>query len=1500
MVGKLTIGTILNIFKKVILWALVIFLLAITAFILLLQTSLFQNYITQQSLDLINAQSNQKTTIGHIEIGWFDLIKIDSLEIRDYNQNVMIRADRLTVDFDLFDLVSENKINLDQIQLDQAELNLIKYDDSLSINLVEFIQSLKSLKPKNRLMEAGKSGTLALDQIIINDLRFSYQNQRSDSLEAGKFDYAHFAFNIPESRMSAFSLIADTIVVKIHTFSGVDENSGFSIEKMATNFELSNHRILLDEIDIYLSKSHIKNEIELSYSGLNDFSTFVDSVTMNFQLENSYVHPIDIGYFAHVEEIVPFTFSGNVSGKVGGLSIRNMNMQLTKSSFISGDVDFFGLPNIKETFISLNLKNGQLRPKDFISIIPDLPENILDLGLLKISGQFSGFTSDFVAKAKFVTNNGSMTSDLNLKFPSGWETAEYSGNLKLTNFNAGSFLNNRELFQHINFSGFIKGDGLTIDNANFYTEAKLTNSGIYGYEYKLLKAKGRFASRYFDGELTIDDPNAQLKLRGSMDFKSKPEKLNIQSEIKKIDFGALGITNETFILNTKFDFDLVGLNIDSLNSHAHFTDLGIFFRGKNLQVDTVQLSTENVGTNRTIRFDIPDINGKIEGNFFYTQVIRDVSIIANELISNFQMDSAAGFVFDKSDFEPYKLDFKLNYGNVSRYLDFLNQDIFISNNGLIEGNYYQRKNAMLSVFASIDSINYKGIGFTNNTIDLNIIKDLDSIGIIAIANLSSEKQDWPKVASTSNLNLEAFWEDQKLNLNINVDQPETNSQVSINSVLEFFDSKLIFRFLPSNIKLLGDRWFFDSKNISVYDGHELTISNLDFNQNEQKILVSGVYSDLSNTQLDVVFDNFKLSNLNTAAPINLAGTLNGNFQAEKENANQNFHFLSDLNILELYVDSYLVGDLEGTSKWDTELNRLMIDFDIMRESINTIDLRGYYYPEDPTNNFDMVLNFEKADLKLLSPLFENFISNLEGFADGRIAISGKTNFPLLNGQSQISSGKFTYDYLGVTYLANGSVNFDNEAIKFNEITLTDKDLNEAIVKGKLYHDGFRNIRPEINISTRKFQFLNTTASSDELYYGSAYASGKVDILGSTNDLIINAKVKSEKGTKIFIPLQDGNTIEQKDYITFVNFSDSTSNFNLEEVVKKSITGVKLNFDMELTSDAYIELIFDLRAGDIIRGSAEGNLNLLLDTNGEFELFGEVAITEGAYNFTSSIMGRTFLSKEFKIQPGGTITWYGDPYKGVLNLDAVYRQLASLSDFRISTAQETQISKIPILVVLALSGEMLSPNINFEIEIEDSQSLASQDDLADIKSINDDEQELKRQVFSLLILRNFSKQNSGITVGSADFSSISEFLTNQLSYYASQFNENLEVDLDLASLDQNLFNTLQLRLSYTFLDGRLRVTGGGGFNQTTSSLDNTGESNNFVGDWTVRYLLTSDGRLRIKAFSQTDQVAGNLQRETGVSLQLIKSFDDFKELVPKAREKAIKEKERKSQLADPIN
>ena len=160
--------------------------------------------------------------------------------------------------------------------------------------------------------------------------------------------------------------------------------------------------------------------------------------------------------------------------------------------------------------------------------------------------------------------------------------------------------------------------------------------------------------------------------------------------------------------------------------------------------------------------------------------------------------------------------------------------------------------------------------------------------------------------------------------------------------------------------------------------------------------------------------------------------------------------------------------------------------------------------------------------------------------------------------------------------------------------------------------------------------------------------------------------------------------------------------------------------------------------------------------------------------------------------------------------------------------------------------------------------------------------MKRQVFSLLILRKISPQ-TGFDLGAgAVQGSLSEFFSNQFSYFISQVDENLEVDVDLSSLDQNAFNTFQLRLSYTFLDGRLRVSGGGGLPQEGEDAS----TSSYIGDWSIRYLLTADGHLRVKAFSQTEQLASAFIRETGVSFQYLKSFNDFRDLVTKSREASI--------------
>lgn len=1498
MKSKLQIGTILTVFKKTLSWIITIFLIALTCLILLLQTPFFQNLITQKALLILNDNCEEEIKISKIKINWLDLIELHQLQVNDYQGNVLLNVDKIEIDYALFRLITKNQINIDKLTVENGTLNLAKYDDERPINLVSFIASIKKLTPeKKNKKEVKASGKVNIDKVYSEGFLFSYNNYQVDSLNTDMIDLAHLALDISKLDIADFELFSDTIICTINAFSANEINSGFTINSLSSGLELSNSRIVLGDLNLKLSQSQIEDSgIIMNYTGLSDLGYFTDSVAFDFQIKKSAIYPDDIAYFAQLpKEAIPITFSGNIKGKVSNLSVNRMNLGVLKNSFLIGSIDLIGLPAIGETFIILDIDQGQIHPKDFGELITKLPEEFQSIGDMKLSGQFSGFIKDFVAKVKISTNKGQLVSDLNLKVPSGWENAKYSGGLKLTNFNAGAFLNKRDLIQKINFEGIVKGQGLTLQNANFFTRATLTNSSILGYKYQSIKATGKFASEFFEGDLVVNDPNLKFSSHGYIDLNTIPEKINVQADINFMDFRALGLVQDSLTLVSKIDFDLLGLNIDSLNSQADIKDLSVNYKGRRLDIDSIYFLTNNKGSRRNIDFRLPEIEGEVKGDFLYTQLLEDANYLFREVSKYFNLSNEDSEAINEKIFQEYQLDFSIKYGDLSKYFEFLSKEIYLSSNGSVEGSYQQRKNAMLNIYASVDSLNYNGLGFKNNSFDINFIKQLDSAGIMAIANLISQTQYWKGIPSTSNLQIEALWEDNSLDIYSNIDQKGTNSQASINAKINFFEDKLIFKFLPSNVRFLDKRWLFDPDNLIEYDGDIVKLSQLNLNQLDQRIELAGQYSDTLDTRLKVKFDNFDLHIVSNFVPVQLGGALNGFVEATRSTDEDFYHVASDISVIELMVDDYFVGDMKGGTSWEPVDARLKIDMSILRESINTIDLFGYYYPQKSSDQMDLKLAFDKANLKLLASLVEGSISKLEGEASGNIFIKGTTNKPELDGYARLNSGKLTYDYLGVTYLFDGDISFNNKSIGITELLLKDRDGNKANLSGNIYHNAFKQIRPDISIKTDKFLFLNTTSTSNELYYGTAYASGLVNILGFSNDLLIQAKIKSEKGTKLYFPLEEDAIVEQKDYISFVDFSDTTKAINVEEKIQNISSKVRLDFDLEVTPDAYVELIFNMRTGDIIKGSAKGNLKLVLDTDGEFDLFGEVGIVEGAYNFTSSIAGATLLSKEFKIESGGRITWYGDPTKGILDLNAIYRQFASLSDFRATagTTEQTVSSKIPVLVVLSLKGEMLSPDIGFQIKIDDTQSSASVDDQADIQRINDNEQELKRQVFSLLILRRFSPRDEISVQSSGRLTSISEFLTNQLSYYASQFNENLEIDLDLASMDPNAFRTLQLRLSYTFLDGRLRVSGGGGFNQNGADVNTTQQDagNTFVGDWSVQYLLTNDGRLRVKAFRQADQVSTNGQQsETGVSIQLIKSFDDFKEFVPKERERALKRKD----------
>ena len=87
----------------------------------------------------------------------------------------------------------------------------------------------------------------------------------------------------------------------------------------------------------------------------------------------------------------------------------------------------------------------------------------------------------------------------------------------------------------------------------------------------------------------------------------------------------------------------------------------------------------------------------------------------------------------------------------------------------------------------------------------------------------------------------------------------------------------------------------------------------------------------------------------------------------------------------------------------------------------------------------------------------------------------------------------------------------------------------------------------------------------------------------------------------------------------------------------------------------------------------------------------------------------------------------------------------------------------------------------------------------------------------------------------------------------------------------------------------------GVSQTNTTGNNTNVSN-IAGDWTVDYLLTSDGKFKVKMYNRTNVNpilnATSTQNTftTGVSLLYTQSFNEVKDLLRSARNRKRREQQ----------
>ena len=91
---------------------------------------------------------------------------------------------------------------------------------------------------------------------------------------------------------------------------------------------------------------------------------------------------------------------------------------------------------------------------------------------------------------------------------------------------------------------------------------------------------------------------------------------------------------------------------------------------------------------------------------------------------------------------------------------------------------------------------------------------------------------------------------------------------------------------------------------------------------------------------------------------------------------------------------------------------------------------------------------------------------------------------------------------------------------------------------------------------------------------SAYATGTMEIFGPINNLNISADLTSNKGTKIYIPLDGAAEVASEDFVQFVvPVEDTTTQIAKEDkVIPAQESNIKMDFRLNMTPDAYLSLI----------------------------------------------------------------------------------------------------------------------------------------------------------------------------------------------------------------------------------------------------------------------------------------------------------------------------------------
>ncbi len=1491
----------------------------------LLSTPWAHEYLRKIARDELVRTLGTRVEIGRVDFAPFNRLRVSDIAVADDNDSLAVKADNISARFEMMHLLSTGHIVIDYVAIDSLDAHLYRDSTHSPINVDRIIRRLTQKKPDRKATRF----CLAVNTVLIGGSSVSYDVLDKPRRSTGAFDPWHIAITDLNMGASLPSLRNDSIAVKLDQLS-LRERSGLELKSVRCDVTYTPRQLCIRDMEMLLPDSRLAfSDIDIPYRTPAEIGKVLRDTPRRISTRGlCYLSPRDLAPFVSVLSKVPGRMYLNIdvtadSHDIDIHTFKAANRQTGLMIDMSGSVTDFDRTDhphdmgINALTINLYAQRGSL---DWIAgLLPGdkatTASNLLNqLGTIKTDLCVKGTLAGFDAVAGISTAAGDLTASVRGGLSGKRWTlgGDFNGNnLQPSVLNGSPQLQRLQaLSLDGDFDGSFGGGTLPLGTVRADISHAIWDGNAF---------------RNIHGELTLDHERqfrgalamaADSLLNGAADIifegtygKEEP-RLKLSGNVSELAIGHLGVQGKysTYRLTADVDVDLRGTVSQWINGYAEIRDLRFYGDGPGLKINRFRADADNVHTPNIVTVESDFVNGRLQGIINLSTIAgqaMEMAASAMPVLKGTNVAAHPGQTHDGNDKNRQaksgdihlidnNFNFEFKIADAENLSDFLELPVGIIYPVSIEGAFNTTEGtANVSIDAPYLQQNDKII--ENTTLQADLTRH-DGRGEVYLTTTYPTQKGVMNLVS--GITASANRIDTKIDWQIEREKP-------INGLLSF--STLVGRdnnghlnadiaVNPGSITFGNAEWKLTPSRIFLSE-NEIDVDHLALVTAGQAVRINGTASNGSDSELHLQLDNVELINIFRALDINnalIGGRASGTFNARELFSKSPALWCDSLFVRNIGYNDCIMGDGLVKARFEPQRGAFSLDAAITGDSGRKSYIRGDIFT---AGALDIAFDADHIPVGFMKPFMSAFAEDLSGRASGHARLFGTFHDIDLEGDIHADSLGLKLGFTNTWYYATDSVHIRPGVIDLRNITLSDRYGNTALLNGYVRHKCFHLPDFEFRVTrAQKLLVYDVPSRLSPDWYGRVFGNGSAFVTGKPGFVNIDVNMSTTDGSVFTFVLSDN---EEADDYTFISFRDKTPHTVRDSIMEAADslpaavreyrermlakaashdrpTDYNMNIQVDINPAARIILVMDPVGGDEIKANGKGNLRMTYNNTGnELHMYGTYTIDHGSYNFTL----QDIIRKDFTINSGSSITFTGDPYAAQLDITASYNVNANLSDLDENFLQDKDLNRtnVPVSAILMARGDMRQPEIKFDLAFPTLNS----DVYRKVRSIVSTDDMMNRQIIYLLALNRFyTPDYMSTTKGNELFSVASSTIASQLSGMLGKLSENWSIAPNLRS-DRGDFSDVEVdvALSSSLLNNRLLFNGNFGYR------DKSLNTNQFIGDFDIEYLLNSRGTWRLKAYNRyNDQnyYLRTAQTTQGVGIMFRRDFDNmFNFLKPRA-------------------